>query len=224
MISDFHWHYALPHIALASYCKKRQHEDRYSEYPGVVLFWNANNPSRPEYVLNAKSRVPKVCFDPFSSSLVYGGLGTGSIAIWDVRAGRMPVKKINPVGKAHCSPIYGINFIGTKNSSNIVTVCNNGRVCLWTPNNMAEPIKRFDLTYRQENKQGPGQNEEIDYFSSAPMVMSAPFGTSSNVYVGTLESNIYNLNLHPSNSSEFIAQTFKGFRDTQEPQRGVVAP
>ena len=210
MVSDLSWNLAIPQLALVSYCKKDPKEDQYEEYPGKTLIWNANNSTRPEFLLSAKNRITKSCFDTFSSSLVYGGLASGHLVLWDVRTQRTPVQKINPSAKTHCSPIYGLSFIGSRNSSNIVSISNDGRLCIWSPSKLSEPMKKIDLTFKPKgnDKQWSRGGDDMDC-PIAPMVMTTPLGVTNNIYVGTFDKTIYNIILHPSDKNHF-AQTLEG--------------
>lgn len=205
IISDLNWSYSIPHLLLANYTKSDPKEDYYQEYPGKLALWNTNFPLRPEFTCIAKSRVTKSCFDQFQSSVIYGGLASGHIAVWDVRAQRQPVSKVNPSPETHCMPIYGLNFVGSRNSSIIISLSNDGRLCTWSPAKQNQPIKTLDITFTIPDFKG---KEETEY-PIAPLCMTVPVGSTNVVYIGTFDKQIFQQNLHSSEgqnkrSTEFI--------------------
>lgn len=104
------------------------------------MIWSANNSHRPEFILNAKTRITKSCFDPYNPAIVYGGLANGSIVTWDVREGTAPVSKVHPSNESHFTPIYGLQVVGTRNTYNLVSMSSEGKICVWEPSNMRDPI------------------------------------------------------------------------------------
>lgn len=100
--------------------------------------------------MNSKSRITSSSFDTFQSSCVYGGLDSGQLVMWDVRTNRLPVVKVNSSLRTHCSPIYCLKMIGSRNSNNLVTLSNDGRMCIWSPNKLSEPMKTYDLKFKLE--------------------------------------------------------------------------
>jgi hypothetical protein len=59
-----------------------------------VLIWSLDFKIRPEfYCLLSHNRVCSATFNPFNDSIVFGGLASGRVVMWDVRASRNPVQK-----------------------------------------------------------------------------------------------------------------------------------
>jgi dynein intermediate chain len=63
------------------------------ESAGLACVWSLAMPGRPEHVFTAGSPVTSGRFHPSDSSLIVGGLESGQLVVWDVRAGRLPVQK-----------------------------------------------------------------------------------------------------------------------------------
>lgn len=54
--------------------------------------------------------------------------------MFDLRVGREPVIESTPDYNRHRSPIVDLIITGSRNSSNIVSVAENGTLCSWSPN------------------------------------------------------------------------------------------
>ena len=85
-------------------------------------------------------------FSPFSSENIITGTETGVINIYDLRASKKPVMHSFNNEESHRSPIIGLRIIGGRNSNNLITISEEGRVCKWSLGSIHKPISRFDLT------------------------------------------------------------------------------
>jgi dynein intermediate chain len=93
---------------------------------GLACVWSLAMPGRPEHVFTSGSPVTSGRFHPSDSSLIVGGLESGQLVVWDVRAGRLPVQKsaltsttntasssssASSVTKCHTYPLTGMEII-----------------------------------------------------------------------------------------------------------------
>ncbi|KNC76118.1 hypothetical protein SARC_11374 [Sphaeroforma arctica JP610] len=127
-----------------------------AEPDGIVAVWNVNVPSSPEFVFYCQSAVMSVSFSPYRPSLIVGTLYTGLIVVWDMSSASGPVQR-TPVQRSklskksstkmhgHSHPVYCQGWVGTQNAHNLITVCNDGKLCVWNPDNIDEPIEAQDL-------------------------------------------------------------------------------
>lgn len=112
---------------------------------GCVLVWSLALKQRPEYVFTCQSAVCSALFDKFQPYVIVGGTYGGSIAIWDSRAQAKPVQRTPLSSKAHSSPVYALEMVGTKNAHNLVSVDTDGRLCQWSLQMMGQPSETLDL-------------------------------------------------------------------------------
>ena len=115
-------------------------------------------------------------------NIVVGGTYSGSIVLWDVRAQSTPVQSTPLSSQAHSHPIYSIQIVGTKNAHNIVSVSNNGRMCLWNTNMLNQPNKFIDL--------------KIDKEEVCAQAVAFAGGETNNFFVGAEDSKIYQGQIH----------------------------
>ena len=55
-----------------------------------------------------------------------------AINIYDLRANKDPVLEANPSLDGHRTPINGLKIIGGRNSNNLVTISEEGKLCNWS--------------------------------------------------------------------------------------------
>ncbi len=113
---------------------------------GVVCVWSAGNLlERPEFVFTCSSQVTAVAFANFQPTLLVGGTYSGQIVLWDSRAGSAPVQRALVSATGHTHPVYSVSLVGTAAAHNLVTVSTDGRMCVWTLENLTEPIETLEL-------------------------------------------------------------------------------
>lgn len=49
--------------------------------------------------------------------------------------------------EGHSFPIFGLSVVGTEKANTIISVSNNGRLCVWAMEMLASPEKSIDLKY-----------------------------------------------------------------------------
>lgn len=207
MVGDLQWNPCLPDLLLVNYSRRSKEEDMFTPYPGKLLVWSASNNHRPEFIMQAKTRVTKAQFDPYNPALIYGGMSNGSVVMWDVRESSQPAVIVHPSNETHFTPIYGLEVVGTRNSYNIISMSSEGKVCVWEPSNLSCPIHQLTLIApKAESTTG---RASID--SNAPMsplAMCAPPGHFSKIFVGGIDKGMFHINLNSQASSSLILQNF----------------
>lgn len=158
-VQDLHLSPIFPDLALCSFS---QSETDSALPNGLVLVWNVlNTLKRPEYVFTTQvfphfnhlfdislpqlnknqSTVTSVRFSDFSRSTIIGGTYSGQITLWDIRSkNSSPVQQSSITSKGHTHPIYSTEFVGTKNAHNLVSFSTDGKMCVWAPEKLTEPV------------------------------------------------------------------------------------
>ena len=119
---------------------------------------------------------------PYSPNLVVGGTYSGYLVIWDVRAKSQPIQRTS-ISQAHSYPIYCLSIVGTQNAHNIVSVSNNGRLCLWNSEMLNTPQRSIELKITRDH----------------PMCadcIAFPKQETNNCFIGAEDFNIYHCQIH----------------------------
>ena len=119
--------------------------------------------------------------------MVIAGCESGAISIYDLRAKKDPVIKSFPSVEAHRTPVIGLKIIGGRNSNNLISLSEEGRLCIWTIEKIDIPLRKIDLVPPITN---PSQKPEFEFLLE-PFSLSSIPGDTSSVFVGTNDNNIY---------------------------------
>lgn len=81
-------------------------------------------------------------FSEFNPTIIVGGTYSGQIVLWDMRAGRNTPVQQTPLSSivGHTHPVYCMNVVGTKNAHNLVSVSTDGKLCVWSLENLLQPV------------------------------------------------------------------------------------
>ncbi|KAJ5073276.1 cytoplasmic dynein 1 intermediate chain-related [Anaeramoeba ignava] len=175
-VTDLQWSPKYPELLLASYSMKREMR-RAQEADGLVLLWSLALPTRPESTLTCQSPVTSAMFSTFSPSVVIGGTFSGQIVVWDTRAKSTPVNRSLLSSSGHTHPIFGMQVVGSKNAHSLVSLSNDGRICVWSLDMLKTPEDVIDLN--------SGQNR------LSPTSLVFPQDEVNLFYVGSEHGSVY---------------------------------
>lgn len=213
-ITDIEWMSKHPDLLLVSYNKGE--ESVIGEQDGLVNVWATTLRSRPECSLICQSEVTKAISHPYRPNEVIGGTYAGYVVLWDIRAKRTPMLKSQLTNEAHSFPIYSLAIVGTEKANTIISVANNGRLCVWPMEMFTTPQRAFDLKYNAKEVcatcMGFPQEESNDFYIGAEdnslyysqIHSTAEMGKESSGIVEGYQSHyapITSLSLHPTPSS-----------------------
>ncbi len=186
-IGELNWSKLMPEVFLSVYLDKDDVAKREMETNDVFHIWNTQFLKRPEFELHSNSKVQTAIFSPFASETVIAGCESGSISIYDLRAKKEPVIKSTPSIEAHRTPVNGLKIIGGRNSNNLVSISEEGRMCIWSLSKITMPIRKVDLFPPINPKEKSNEFE----FLLEPFSLSSIPGDTSSVFIGTNDNNIY---------------------------------
>ena len=144
-VTALEWMSKHPSFLIAGYSKGE--EFVLGESEGLVKIWTTTIRTRPEYTLRCQSEVTQVIAHPFRPNEIFGGTYAGYVVMWDIRAKQTPSMKSQLTNEAHSFPIYSLDVVGTEKANTIVSVANNGRMCVWAMEMLNKPQKSIDLKY-----------------------------------------------------------------------------
>ena len=195
-ITNLEWSPKHKELFLCSYFSSENDWDP-TETGGLVNIFSTQMPSAPELTLTCQSEITACIFHPTEPYLVIGGTFSGNVIIWDMREKRnYPIVK---TPTAASIMIKGIGVVGSQNANNIVTVSNDGAICVWSTNMMKEPQKKVDLMLNAQEL----SVHCIDF----------PEGETNQFYIGSEDSNIYQAKIHTKSQNENnIGDVFQGHK------------
>ena len=170
-----------------------------------LLIWNADFKHRPEFELHSTTKIQTAIFSPFHTEIIIAGLESGRVCFYDLRAKKDPVAKSGISDDCHKTQITGLQFIGTNNSSNLVSISEEGRMCIWNSAKLDSPRKVDFLS--QEKK----DNVEDYQFATEPLCISSIPSDMSSVFVGSGDGKVYQCvteSAQMDQSQKFYSQTF----------------
>lgn len=172
-----------------------------------LLIWNVNFKHRPEFELYSSSKIQQAIFSPFSTEIIVAGLENGRVCIYDLRAKKEPVLKSGISQDSHKTPITGLQFIGTNNSSNLVSISEEGRLCIWQPSKLDAP-RKVELIYNEKK-----EDVENYQFPNEPVCIGSIPGDISSAFVGCTDNRIYQCITDTSQldqAPKYFTQVFAG--------------
>lgn len=86
-------------------------------------------------------------FSEHSPTIIIGGTYSGQIVIWDIRAKSSPVQHTPLSSVGHTHPVYAMKIVGTKNAHNLISASTDGKLCVWSLENLLLPQVQFSIFY-----------------------------------------------------------------------------
>jgi dynein intermediate chain len=222
-VTDLQWSNKFPEILLAGYSKSD--ESNVNDPHGLVMLWSLALRKKPEYQFTCQSELTKVMLHPFNPKLILGATHTGQILVWDTRGKQLPIMKTPPGGKYHSHPIYCLAITGSSSNSSIVSISNDGILCTWSPHNLNKATKRIELkakkkkVYQDLDSTSDTLTSSLTKSSNINSTHTDEFGVicmatqendSNNVFIGTDDSEIYQISAHQSNDrAENIVESYR---------------
>jgi len=122
-------------------------------------------------------------------NIVFGASYSGYVMMWDVRVKNTPIEKTCAAKNGHNHPIYSLTVVGSPNAHNIISVSNDGRLCMWSPGMFNEPKKYIDLRNNLYQDNDPLCNINAHCIAFAK-------GETNTFFLGSEDYNIYRSELH----------------------------
>ncbi len=179
-VTDIGWMSKHPDLLLVAY--NRGEELALGEQEGLINIWATTLRTRPESSLICQSEVTRAISHPYHPNEIIGGTYSGYVVLWDIRAKRTPVLKSQLTNEGHSFPIYSLAVVGAEKASTIVSVANNGRLCVWPMEMFTSPQRSFDLKHSAK---------EV-----CATCLGFPQDESNDFYVGAEDSSLYYGQIH----------------------------
>lgn len=212
IVNTLSWSELVPEVFLSVYVPKNDDGAVFGDKDKIYI-WNTSFTERPEFELVSPIKVETALFSPFSSEMVISGCQSGKLCIYDLREKKEPVRKSMPSNESHRSSITGLEFVGGRNSNNLISISEEGRLCVWSLQDLEKPIRKIDLHPIAENKK---TEDKFDFLIEPFSISSIPGDTTSGVYIGGVDGNIYQCAVLSSttnyHSAKIYTNVFRGHK------------
>jgi len=148
-IGALQWSPAHEELLLASYSLAGREAP--GDPQGTVKVWSLSLRHRPEFSLYCQSTVTSAIFNQFDHNLILGGLYSGRLVIWDLRAKTTPVQRTPMVAEAHSQPISTLQITGSQNANNVVSLSSDGKVCVWSTSMLSQPTSSIEVKQKTKD-------------------------------------------------------------------------
>jgi dynein intermediate chain len=148
VVTSVDWSPQIPELVLASYSQNE--EGNIKDHVGVLLLWSLSLRTRPEFHCFCQSQITSACFYPYSNNTIIGGCYNGQLLLWDLRTKSLPVQRTGLSSNGHKYPVYSLNVVGTQIANNVVSISNDGKLCMWDIKSLGSPIKAAKLENKTE--------------------------------------------------------------------------
>ncbi|CAJ0586000.1 unnamed protein product, partial [Mesorhabditis spiculigera] len=177
-------------------------QDQPSEPAGVLAVYSTKfKKDNAEFIFHTQSRITSIAFARYHPNLLLAGCYTGQICMWDNRVfnKKTPINRSPLSTMTHTQPIFSIQVVGTHNSSNLVSISTDGKMCSWNVDNLAQPVDMKMLSAKSDR----------GLRSIHPTCMAFPANDCSNYVVGAEDGIVHLLSRHGSNAeNQLIEQQF----------------
>lgn len=148
-VGVLHWSPAHEELLLASYSLAGR--EALGEPQGTLKVWSLSLRHRPEFSLYCQSTVTSAVFNQFDHNLVLGGLYSGRLVVWDLRAKSTPIQRTPMVAEAHSQPISTLQVIGSQNANNVVSLSSDGKICVWSTSMLSQPTSSIEVKQKTKD-------------------------------------------------------------------------
>jgi len=182
------------------------------EHMGKIVIWTTENKGTkpPVHILKSTKKINRAIFHPTNENIVFGGLSSGQVVAWNIQEKATPIMKTKPTLDNHNLPIYCLQMVNDGRRDILLSLSYEGRLCLWNPETLGEPIEILNLTFKTEKSRS---DRETDETPLAPMVsLIAKRANDSSIFIGTYDKIIqeYKISDLMTKNDEMIVHSYKG--------------
>lgn len=182
------------------------------EHMGKIVIWTTENKGTkpPVHILKSNKKINRAIFHPTNENIVFGGLSSGQVVAWNIQEKATPIMKTKPTLDNHNLPIYCLEMVNDGRRDLLLSLSYEGRLCLWNPETLGEPVEILNLTFKTEKSRSDRESDETPL---APMVsLIAKSSNDSSLFIGTYDKIIqeYKISDLITKNDEMIIHSYKG--------------
>jgi dynein intermediate chain 2 len=182
-------------------CTPREMSSPTAHYESFI--YNLECPSVPELELHPHSALLCLEYNNKDNNFLVGGMQHGSLSLWDVRQGSLPVWT-SAIDSSHRDAVYAAKWISSKTAFECVSVSADGLSMTWDTRSNTAPIEVVQLNpspdQLPEGFQPPFGGRCLDYHSGVP----------TKYMVGTVEGLVMTVNRKAADPNNRISSVFPG--------------
>jgi dynein intermediate chain 2 len=163
------------------------------------FIYNLECPSVPELELHPHSALYCLEYNTKDPNYLVGGMAHGSLSLWDVRQGSLPVWT-SAIESSHRDAVYAARWISAKTAFECVSVSADGNSMTWDTRSNTTPLEVIPLTPEPlpEGFQPPFGGRCLDYHTGVP----------TKYMVGTVEGLVMSVNRKAADPTNRISAVF----------------
>lgn len=166
-VSSLSWSFDTSNVRKVAICYTPQSIQ--SHYESFI--YNLECPSVPEFEVHPPSPLLCLEFNQKDSNFLVGGMTHGSLSLWDIRQGSLPIWT-SAIEQSHRDGVYAVRWISSKTAFECVSVSADGTTMTWDTRNQTSPLETVDLSVPQEQLpkgiSSPFSGRVLDYHTAVP--------------------------------------------------------
>lgn len=116
-----------------------------------AYIFDINNSATPEFVLKAPTMINCIQFSQKDSHILFAGLESGVVAMYDTRKSSYPVE-CSDIQFSHKSPVTDLRIIKSKTASEFASIGTDGQILFWDYRSLQKPIdgEVYSIDFNQD--------------------------------------------------------------------------
>eukprot|EP00667_Euglena_gracilis_P006226 EG_transcript_6273 len=198
-VTSLSFHPTQPELFLAAYHQRNDGALQSHKHSGsCILVWSLHLPQRAAFVYHSQSSVARAFHCKHRPHLIVGSTYAGQIVLWDARQGSDPVMQSTISSETHTFPVFGLQVVGNASSHSLVSLSTDGRLCVWSLDNLAQPQDSLDLSLLVDMTEATRAQRDITCCT-----LSFPAQEQSRFFVGSEDGGLYHGSRH-GGASRFV--------------------
>ena len=165
------------------------------------FIYNLECASVPEMELHPQSPLLCLEYNIKDNNYLVGGMAHGSLSLWDVRSGSLPVWT-SAIENSHRGAVNAVKWISSKTAFECVSASSDGTTMTWDTRNTTKPLETIEMQPNAdmlpEGFAPPFGGSIIDYHTGVP----------TKYMVGTVEGLVMMVNRKASDPSQRISNVY----------------
>lgn len=113
------------------------------KYPSKMLVWSMKNKLKPTHSMHSEKKITRAIFHPRNESMIFAATYSGNIMQFTCGNDVGPqLKNFNAGenGEYHATPIYVLEYYFKESSEYLISISDDGKLCIWNVNFLYEPV------------------------------------------------------------------------------------
>lgn len=159
------------------------------KYPTKLLVWSMKTKLKPLHIMNSEKKITRAIFHPRDEKLIYAATYSGNLMQYKCGAVAPVLKNFNAGenGEFHASPVFILEFYFKENSEFLVSISDDGKLCIWNVNFLYEPVVNRVLEMPPRRDTSRIKLQSVQAMTS---VMVNPFSEEALLAVSTQDALI----------------------------------